>query len=234
MDTPEILSRLRNREKIPKVEQQQQPEPTTQKKQRKDSEAKKKVTAQKKRSRRHSVQLGGDLSCSVAHLPSYGQAFAFCAIRLYQLQKLSHDVLSCLSPYLRHKLSAVSPDSSAFVTIIDDTVASLQRSEGEDLQIDFNAACTALEKLSLDSHDKTPVSLPSITLCRSPQHVLEEFQEKICHLLQLILPDVGMSFADSLSTNGDDLLALLRSVLRTNNNNTNSGKVAGLDATNKH
>lgn len=216
VDSPEIVSRLRKREKIPKV-QQNQPEPVqkSQQQQSRDSKGKKRPTSQIKRKRRHTVQLG-NLASNVEHLPAFDRQFAKASIRLYQLQKHTHDLLSSLSPHLHSKLSSIMPDSSAFLSMIDDTIAALELSEPDNLVMDLEGICTSFESLKLESAMAVPVYLPRVTLCRSPQHAAEEFQDKVCCLLQLMLPSVSMSFRESLCKGDDDLVAFIQWIQQAN------------------
>ena len=168
------------------------------------------------RRRRNTVQLGGDLKAYTEYLSSSDRMFVESATKLSRLQTQTYNLMCTLFPLLRLQLSTMTPESQQFTKVIDDIIRFLEQSDSEEAVQEWEDLCESLGKLTLGGDGAVPVFSPQVVLCSSPQHFLQEFQDKVCTLLQLLLPDVTVSFSDTLSQTSDQLEAVLKRIEAAN------------------
>ncbi|KAK7099960.1 uncharacterized protein [Littorina saxatilis] len=237
IDSPEMVSRLRKRQKSGETEKPAVPEAGEEMidgKHSKDCDSKTKrqkagkaggcqccnrVSPKYRRPRRNTVQLGEDLKAHTAHLPDADRKFVSAAIDLSRLQSQAHDLVYTLFPRLQPQLSNVAPESARFAKIIDDIIAELEGCDSDKSALDPEDLCQRMKTLTLNAmqrNELVPVFSPHVTLCRSPYHSLEEFQGKVCALLQLLLPDLPVSLSNSLSKTSNELEVVMTRVVMAN------------------
>ena len=242
IDSPEMISRLRKRHKSGEVEKTATPGHAERSKSQSHSEdcdargrrqragkgnachCCNRLSPRYKRMRRNTVQLGDNLKSYTKHLSPSDRKFVLTSMKLFRLQTCTHDLLCSLFPRLASQLSQVAPESGHFSKTIDDMIALLERSDLEETVRDCEDVCELLEKLTLEGRGQdecVPVFSPQVMLCSSPQHTLEEFQDKVCMLLQLLLPDLTVSLSNSLSQTSEELEVVLKKIIMAN-----KGKVA--------
>ena len=238
VDSPEMISRLRKRPKsdgegekmaLPGHAQRSQPQGHSEDcaaRGRRQKAGKgnachccSRLSPRYKRARRNTVHLDGDFKSYTKHLSPSDRRFVLTSTKLFRLQTRTHDLVCTVFPRLASQLSQVAPGSCHFSKTIDDIIASLERSDLEETAMDCEDVCELLEKLTLEGHGQdecVPVFSPRVMLCSSPEHTLEEFQDKVCRLLQLLLPDLTVSLSHSLSQTSDELEMVLKRIIMAN------------------
>ena len=161
------------------------------------------------------------------HLSPSVHKFVLATTKLSRLQTQTHALVSTLFPRLAPQLSHVSPESRHFVKTVDDIIALLERSASEEAVIDCEDMCRWLERLTLGGRgggECVPVFSPQVVLCSAPQHSLEQFQDKVCTLLQLLLPDLTVSLANTISQASDELELVLKRIVLANSSEVKAAR----------
>lgn len=168
-----------------------------------------------KRRRRNTVHLGDPFF----DLSPVQRDFVLFSVKLSRLQTRTHSLVCTLFPRLAPDLQNIAPESQKFLEAIDDIIGSLQRSELEENNKDSADLSCLIETLSLadrNEEGEIPVYLPQVVVCQSPQHSLEEFQDKVCIMLQLLLPDITVSLSDNLFHTSEELELMLEKIIAAN------------------
>ena len=171
--------------------------------------------SQAKKQRRNEVQVGKDLKAHT-HLSLADHSVVQTFMELSRLQCLTHVLVNGLFPRLQPQLSITTPESLRFTRIIDDIIFSLEQSESELRFKECEDLNEMFEKLTLSGDVCLPVYSPRIVLCRSPQHLLHDFREKVCRMLQLLLPNLIVSITNTISHSSHQLENILRKIIAAN------------------
>ncbi|XP_076439988.1 uncharacterized protein LOC143279745 [Babylonia areolata] len=231
LGSPEILSRLRKRQKSEvatsetscSLEQAHCEERADQcKSKRKPSRSAAddgcscRNSATSKRKCRNTVQPDGDLKAYTKHLSPSDSKFVESSTRLSRLQTLTYNLVFSLFPFLRQQLNHITPESHHFTKIVDEIIGSLERSDSDEVLKDFEHLGELFEKLKVEDSELVPVFSPQVVLCSDPLHSLEDFQQKVCSLLQLLLPDLTISLSDCFLQSSSQLEEVVKRVLLVN------------------
>ncbi|KAL8570677.1 hypothetical protein ACOMHN_039112 [Nucella lapillus] len=166
--------------------------------------------------RRNTVHVDGDLKSYTRHLSPADCKFVETSARLSRLQTLTYNLVCSLFPLLRQRLNHITPESQHFSNVLDDIIGTLERSDSEEVSKDCQHLGDQFERLRVTDSEVVPVYSPCVVLCSQPWHALEEFQHKVCGLLQLLLPDLTVSLSDCCLRFPGQLEQMVERVLSAN------------------